>query len=118
MADFTPDQQAKVQARILEMRAEAATYASPPHDPGAPGPAHGRRTKKISRLEHRADLLLSTLTSYVTAMGGKRRLIAEFPDRPAVAIALAKILDAATPTRQPTRLQRRKPGAINSNELC
>ena len=51
-------------------------------------------------------------------MGGKRRLIAEFPDRPAVAIALAKILDAATPTRQPTRLQRRKPGALNSNELC
>ena len=35
----------------------------------------------ISRLEKRSDMLLSTLRSYVEAMGGKLELIAQFPDR-------------------------------------
>jgi len=38
----------------------------------------------ISRLEGRADMLLSTLRSYVQAMGGSLELIARFPDRPDV----------------------------------
>jgi len=38
----------------------------------------------VSRLEKRSDLLLSTLRSYVEAMGGRLRLVAEFPDRPPV----------------------------------
>jgi transcriptional regulator with XRE-family HTH domain len=41
----------------------------------------------ISRIEQRSDLLLSTLRSYVEAMGGQLRLIAEFPDRPPVHLA-------------------------------
>src|SRR5271163_1488416 len=49
----------------------------------------GVEQENVSRLERRADLLLSTLTSYVAAMGGKLRLIAEFPNRHPVAIALA-----------------------------
>src|ERR1700685_4346887 len=51
----------------------------------------GVEQENVSRLERRADLLLSTLSSYVAAMGGKLRLIAEFPDRHPVAIALADI---------------------------
>ena len=35
----------------------------------------------ISRLEKRSDLLISTLGSYIKAMGGELRLVAEFPDR-------------------------------------
>jgi len=34
----------------------------------------------VSRIENRSDLLLSTLRSYVEAMGGSLRLIVEFPD--------------------------------------
>jgi DNA-binding XRE family transcriptional regulator len=41
----------------------------------------------ISRLEGRADMLLSTLRSYVAAMGGSLDLIVRFPDRPAVSLA-------------------------------
>src|SRR3970282_2656250 len=41
----------------------------------------------VSRLEQRSDLLLSTLRGYVEAMGGRLRLIAEFPDRPPVALS-------------------------------
>ena len=35
----------------------------------------------VSKLEKRSDLLISTLRSYVEAMGGHLSLIAEFPDR-------------------------------------
>lgn len=41
----------------------------------------------ISRLEKRSDLLLSTLRSYVGAMGGTLELVARFPDRPAVVVS-------------------------------
>ena len=41
----------------------------------------------VSRLEKRSDLLLSTLRSCVEAMGGKLRLIAEFPDRVPVVVS-------------------------------
>ena len=41
----------------------------------------------VSRLEQRSDLLLSTLRSYVNAMGGSLELIARFPDRPAVILS-------------------------------
>ena len=37
--------------------------------------------ESISRLEKRSDLLISTLGSYIKAMGGELRLVAEFPDR-------------------------------------
>src|SRR5271154_4492455 len=41
----------------------------------------------VSRIEKRSDFLLSTLRSYVEAMGGKLRLVVEFPDRNPVTIS-------------------------------
>lgn len=41
----------------------------------------------VSRIEKRSDFLLSTLRSYVEAMGGKLRLVAEFSDRKPVALS-------------------------------
>jgi DNA-binding XRE family transcriptional regulator len=41
----------------------------------------------VSRIEKRSDFLLSTLRSYIEAMGGKLRLVAEFPDRQPVVIS-------------------------------
>ena len=35
----------------------------------------------VSRLEQRSDLLLSTLRSYVNAMGGSLQLTVRFPER-------------------------------------
>jgi transcriptional regulator with XRE-family HTH domain len=43
--------------------------------------------ENISRLEGRADMLLSTLRSYVQAMGGSLDLVARFPDRPDVSLS-------------------------------
>lgn len=53
----------------------------------------GINQENVSRLEQRSDLLISTLSGYVEAMGGKLCLMAEFPDRPPVAIAGIRSLD-------------------------
>lgn len=44
------------------------------------------KQENVSRLEKRSDLLLSTLRSYVAAMGGDLKLIVEFPGRPPVTL--------------------------------
>jgi transcriptional regulator with XRE-family HTH domain len=41
----------------------------------------------VSRIEQRSDLLISTLRSYIEAMGGHLELIAEFPNRPPVVVS-------------------------------
>jgi DNA-binding XRE family transcriptional regulator len=61
----------------------------------------------VSRIEKRSDFLLSTLQSYVAAMGGRLRLVAEFPDREPVTIAGLDTL-AAEPKQQ--RRGRKTPG--------
>lgn len=54
----------------------------------------------VSRLEKRSDLLLSTLRSYVSAMGGSLELVARFPDRPAVIVSgLTKLSQNDAPKR-------------------
>ena len=62
----------------------------------------------VSRIEKRSDFLLSTLRSYVEAMGGRLRLIAEFPDRKPVTISG---LDSLTTDTRPPRRGRRTTGA-------
>src|SRR5271154_1639944 len=50
----------------------------------------------VSRIEKRSDFLLSTLRSYIEAMGGKLRLVVEFPDRKPVTLADLDSLTART----------------------
>lgn len=56
----------------------------------------------VSRLEGRSDLLLSTLKSYVEAMGGSLKIVAEFPDSTMVLSALGEVGDEKE-TRKPTK---------------
>lgn len=44
------------------------------------------KQEAISRLERRSDILLSTLVSYIKAMGGELNLTAKFPNRPAITL--------------------------------
>jgi hypothetical protein len=56
----------------------------------------------ISRLERRADMLLSTLSAHVEALGGSLHLVAELPDRPPVRISdLGIIVAQRVPKRRP-----------------
>ena len=53
----------------------------------------GINQENVSRIERRTDLLLSTLSNYVEAVGGRLRLVAEFPDRPPIALGGISELD-------------------------
>jgi len=60
----------------------------------------------VSRLEQRADILISTLRKYVQAMGGNLSILAEFPDQAPVKLAgISDESDAAPPT---SRARKRK----------
>ena len=52
----------------------------------------------MSRLEKRSDLLLSTLRSYIEAMGGQLSLIAEFPNREPVTLSGLATMETAPPS--------------------
>lgn len=69
----------------------------------------GIEQDSVSRMERRTDMLLSTMSSFVTAMGGSLRLIAEFPNRRPVAIRLSDLQESSRP---PARSGRRKKGRI------
>ena len=60
----------------------------------------------VSRLEKRSDLLISTLRSYVEAMGGRLRLVAEFPGRPPVVLTgITEMDDGPSASRNRSRKQ-------------
>ena len=68
----------------------------------------------VSRLEQRTDMLLSTLTSYVEAMGGNLKLVVEFPDRaPVVLTSLADVFETA-PTETSSRRKRKRRSELAS----
>jgi DNA-binding transcriptional regulator YiaG len=58
----------------------------------------------VSKIEKRSDLLISTLRSYVQAMGGQLSLVAEFPDRePVVLSGLAEIAPSYKTGKKPAQ---------------
>ncbi len=91
MAELTPERRERIEARAQELMMENMTLEDM------------RKARKLTqecmadlleiapdnvvKIEKRADLLLSTLRSYVKAMGGELKLMAEFPDRPPVIIS-------------------------------
>jgi transcriptional regulator with XRE-family HTH domain len=57
--------------------------------------ALGVTQAQVSRIEHQTDLFLSTLASYVEAMGGELNLIATFPDQTSVSISIGDLTNDA-----------------------
>jgi transcriptional regulator with XRE-family HTH domain len=47
----------------------------------------------VSRIEQRSDLLISTLRNYVEAMGGKLKIVVEFPDHKPVVLSGISAID-------------------------
>lgn len=97
---FTPERRARVEARTRTLIDQELTLRDLRHAEQLTqermAELMGVEQENVSRLERRADLLLSTLSSYVSAMGGRLRLVAEFPDRQPVAIVLADITGQAS----------------------
>lgn len=57
----------------------------------------------VSRIESRSDLMLSTLKSYVEAMGGSLKFVAEFPEG---SVVLSSLGETNSPSDDPKRKHR------------
>ena len=109
--DFTPARRARVDARKADLRA-----AMPLHElrqaramtQRAIGEALNVNQPAVAKLERRADMYVSNLRAYIEAMGGKLKIVAEFPQGDVT------ITDLADPnTDQPTA-DLRNPGDSTS----
>jgi len=111
MKQFTPAQRARVEARAKALIEEELTLRDLRQAQHLTqermAELLGVEQENVSRLERRADLLLSTLSSYVAAMGGKLRLVAEFPNRKPVAVALGDLSgdDGLKPRRRSRKVK-------------
>ena len=56
----------------------------------------GVKQAAVSKLERRTDMYVSTLRSFIEAMGGQLEIVARFPDRPPVHIRQFETLDGET----------------------
>ncbi|VAW11074.1 Antitoxin HigA [hydrothermal vent metagenome] len=63
----------------------------------------GIRQASIAQMEKRTDLMISTVRSYVEAMGGKLKLSVEFPDHVAVSLDGLGDTDEPSPGKAPGR---------------
>lgn len=54
----------------------------------------GKGQHEISRIEQRGDMLLSTLSSFVAAMGGELELVCRFKKRPPVRLRAMAVASA------------------------
>lgn len=81
----------KVEARAAELIAEEMSLRDLRKALGktqvAVAKKLGLKQENVSRVEQRADVLLSTLDGYLKALGGRLRLVAEFKDRAPVTLA-------------------------------
>jgi transcriptional regulator with XRE-family HTH domain len=89
--NLPPEQRARVEKRAAELIAEEMTLQdlrkAREYTQIRMAELLNMRQENVSRLERRTDLLISTLQSYIAAMGGELSLVVEFKDRPPVKIA-------------------------------
>lgn len=105
MKSLPKARRAKIEARAEELIAEEASLQDLRKAFGLTQVTMAKKLKvgqdTVSRVEKRTDMLLSTLSGYVEAMGGELNLVAEFPDRPAVRLQMLEPLKkSAAPTRR------------------
>ena len=90
MAELAPDRRARIEAEANRLHAEYLTLRELRKAKELTqvqlAETLGIRQATVAQMEKRGDLMLSTLRSYVEAMGGHLRLVVDFPDRPPVSL--------------------------------
>jgi transcriptional regulator with XRE-family HTH domain len=91
MAQLPPERRARIEAEADRLHAEYLTLRdlrkAKDLTQAQLAEALGVRQATLAQLEKRSDLLISTLRSYVEAMGGRLRLMVEFPGKASVSLA-------------------------------
>ena len=90
MARLTPERRARIEAEADRLHAEYQTLKdlrkARDLTQAQLAQSLGIRQATIAQLEKRSDLMISTLRSYIEAMGGRLRLTVEFPDKEPVSL--------------------------------
>ncbi len=101
----------KVEARANELIAEEASLRDLRKAMVRTQAAVARRLRvgqdSVSRIETRADMLLSTLRSYVGALGGELHLVATLPGRAAVKLSGLGMITPTEAAREPKAASKR-----------
>jgi DNA-binding transcriptional regulator YiaG len=111
-SQFTPEQRARIAVRTKQLVAEELTLRDLRKaldlTQTQMSATLGVRQAHVSRIEQRTDMLLSTLASYVQAMGGSLKFVVTFPDRDPVALtSLAHVFQPGPPPEKPRRRRKK-----------
>ncbi len=116
LADLPPERQAGVEARYQELKQEIEGLRELRQIAGKAqleiAETLNIKQPSVSKIEKQADMYLSTLRSYVEAVGGKLELVVKLPRHPA--LHLQHLGDALTDETQPTAKPRVRRRAVAS----
>ena len=98
MAKLSPERQERIRDRTQELLAEEEMTLRDLRvvqnlSQARMTEAMGIEQDSVSRMERRSDMLVSTISEYVEAMGGRLRIVAEFPNRRPYSVKLAPSTD-------------------------
>ncbi len=115
MKELSPARRKKIKARAAQLIAEEMSLREVRQahrlTQERVAEALGIGQDQVSRLEQRSDFLISTLRSYIEAMGGSLSLVAEFPDRKPVILSGIASMEGG-PATTSRRQQARKLDAL------
>lgn len=102
IADLPPDRRERIAARYLELRQEVEGLRELRLMAGKAqadiATALKIKQPSVSKIEKQADMYLSTLRSYVEAIGGELELVVTMPQRPTLRLRhLGEALGHASP---------------------
>lgn len=108
IAELPEDSQRRIDARYQELKQEVESLRQLRQVAGKAqadiAAALKIRQPSVSKIERQADMYLSTLRSYVQAIGGELELVVHLPSRPALHLhGLGDILPEAKPQRAARR---------------
>jgi hypothetical protein len=91
LSDLKPDRRAKIEARAQVLISEQMSLSDLRKAFKKTQASIAQRLKirqdGVSKIESRADMLISTLKQYVGSLGGELKLVAAFPDRNPIEIS-------------------------------
>jgi DNA-binding XRE family transcriptional regulator len=90
IAELPPERQKRIDARYQELKQEVEGLRELRQIAGKAqadiATALNIKQPSVSKIENQTDMYLSTLRSYVEAIGGKLELVVKLPERPAMHI--------------------------------
>ena len=109
IAELPPERQEAIEARYQELKQEVESLRELRQIAGKAQAEIATtlhiKQPSVSKIEKQTDMYLSTLRSYVEAIGGKLELVVKLPNRPALHLhQLGEVLETPSPAA------RRSPG--------